>query len=163
MEKKSKKKGIGTVGLVLLGVGIAVFGSRIFGGLVDKYVNGLSFMFSGVKFKIQNFKLIVTGKLTIANQNKTGGSFNGFSGSLKYGRNGQQIAPVNVQGFPLPAQSSGSTTFISEIPIANLVGNLINVVNAIIDGSLKKLWLTGSLNTTFINIPVDTEISVLSE
>jgi hypothetical protein len=129
---------------------------------VDQFIGGLSFKFSNVKLKIVSLKLRVTGDMTIKNINSFGGTVQGFSGQLKYGRNGQQIMPIQAAGFPLPANGTGSTSFVSEIPLTSLLGNIISVVQAVVDGSLKKLWLTGTVSTSIINIPVDTEISVLS-
>ncbi len=160
MGKKQKSRNLT---LILAGVALAIFGGNFLKSKIEKFLNGIGYSFSNVRLKIVNItKLQVTGTLTVKNQNGIGGTVDYFKGNLKYGQGGNNIIPIEVSGFQLPARGSASANFMSEIPILQLATNILDVVNAVASGQLKKLWLTGSLKTSFIAIPVDTEISVLS-
>lgn len=162
-RKKSKKlKKFLPVLLIAGGAAIVLFGQKWFADFTDKFVNGIGYKFSNLKLKLTGFgNLQVTALMTITNNNPIGGRVNSFTGQLKYGQNGQQIVPVNVSAFNLPANGSAQANIISQVPLLALAGNIQNVVTAISNGDYKKLWLTGNLNTTFAQIPIDTEISPL--
>lgn len=146
------------------GVLIAVFGRKWFESATDKFVAGIGVKFSNLKLKIVGIvNLQVTAIMLVTNTNSIGGKVINFTGVLKYGKNGAAIMPLNVQQFNLPANGTASAQVIAQIGIAQLGSNIYTVVKSIIDGSLKKLWLTGTLQTTFAPIPIDTEITPFSE
>ncbi len=158
-KKQNQKIFLGIIG----GIGFAYLFSTFLSGKIEKILAGLSYEFSKIKVKIVGVKLVVTGTLTVKNRNPIGGTVNSFEGKIKYGKNGQEILPVNLAGFSLPPKGSASSTFTSEIQLGQLGANILSLVTSIISGNLKKLWLTGTLRTSFISIPVDDEISVFSE
>jgi len=148
--------------VILLGTGAAlvIFGRQFFDNATDNFINGINYQFHGLKLKFANVTTLrVTAILTITNTNSFGGKVNRFNGSLKYGRTGPQIVPINVGQFNLPAGGSADAQVISEVGLLQLGGNLVEVVRSVIKGDLKKLWLSGTLDTTFALIPVDTEIT----
>lgn len=161
MGKKSNQRNLG---LIAAGIAIAVFGGNFLERKVDQFIAGIGFKFSDLKVKIvSGVKLRIIGTLTVINQNAIGGTVTGFDGWLKYGAKGNNIAPIHVNGFQLPAKGQASSPFTTEIQLFNLASNVLTLVQAIIGGQYKKLWLSGSLKTSFIAIPVETEIGLLSE
>lgn len=168
MAKKSKKnKDLKKfLPLLLIGAGaaIVIFGQKWFSDATDKFVSGIGYKFNKLKFKFSGLTMLrVTAVMTVINQNSIGGKVESFNGSLKYGRNGQQIVPIYVNQFNLPANGQAQANIISDINVLQLGGSLVTVVQQIIGGDYKKLWLTGTLKTSFASIPVDTEITPFSE
>lgn len=161
MGKKANQRNLG---LIAAGIALAVFGGNFLKRKVEQFINGIGFKFSDVKVKIvSGVKLRISGMLTVTNQNSIGGSVTAFDGWLKYGKTGSQIAPIHVNGFQLPPKGSASSPFTTEIQLLDLASNVLTLVTSVINGSYKKLWLSGSLKTSFIAIPVETEIGLLSE
>lgn len=167
MAGKSKKKGKKfrrylPLLLVAGGAAIVIFGQRWFDNVTDKFVNGIGYKFRNLKLKFRNVTTLqVTAVMTITNTNAIGGKVNSFTGEIRYGQNGPKIVPVNVAAFNLPANGSVDANIISEVNVFQLAASAQDVVKAIAAGNLKKLWLRGKLDTTFAQIPIDTEISPL--
>lgn len=147
------------------GIVIAVYGQELLNKFTGEFINGIGYKFKNAKFKLINgfTKLRFTCTMVITNKNPLGGKVNSFEGKLTYGRNGSEIVPINVGTFNLPPNGSAEAQVISEVALLSLASNVQNVVMAVIDGNWKKLWIKGQLKTTFVNIPIDSEASLLEE
>jgi len=165
MAKKTKKadgwKRYLPFMLVGGGAAIVIFGQKWFDSATDKFVAGIGYKFSNLKLKLSGLNLRVTAIMTITNTNSLGGKVNSFTGSLKFGEGGQQIVPVNVAQFNLPPNGSVNADIVSQISLLQLAGNIQTVVQSIVGGDLRKLHLSGILDTTFARIPIETEITPL--
>lgn len=166
MGKSKKKSGWKKyLPFILVGGGAALvlFGQQFFKRATDNFIAGIGYKFHNIKLKIIGLSTLrVTGVMTITNTNPVGGKVKSFTGALTYGRNGGQLVPVNVASFNLPANGSADAQIISEVSLLSLAGSVIQVVQQIVGGDYKKLWLKGTLDTSFALIPIDTEITPFS-
>jgi hypothetical protein len=166
---KGKKTWIEKNGLVLgLGAGVlvAVFGRQWFEKATTKFVNGIGYKFHSFKLKFTSLSnLRVTGIMTLINQNAFGGQVSGFEGELLFGKNGQQIVPVNVGPFNLPGRGEADADIISNVNPLTLAGNLLTAVTSIANGDIKQLWVRGKLRATFfaLPLPINDKVDLLNE
>ena len=131
-KKKNEWKRYLPVLLVAAGGAIVIFGQKWFENATDNFVAGIGTKFSNLRLKLIGLTTLrVTAIMTVTNTNPIGGKVNKFTGSLKYGANGQQIVPVNVGTFTLPANGTAKANVISEISLLQLGANAVAVVQSL--------------------------------
>lgn len=158
----NNKRNTGLV-LFILGLAAALFGRQLFGNLIEDFSNGI-----GVTFKKIRFNYSLTSPTTInllldvkiRNSNIIGGTVSSFNSSLRFGKDGIILTSIINNGFVLPANGEVNTTFTA--PVELLAGSqaVKNVWQQVVSGSLKKLFVQGTLNTNFGSIPIEQEVSI---
>lgn len=183
---KKKKKGakVGaidkkTVGYVLAGVLLAVVVYKVGTKLVENYKNGIGvsvkkvrFKFTGslIKFSLFGFDINIPKYATwlvdaqIRNDNAIGGQVQGFDGYLMYGAppGGVNIAPLKANPFNLAGNSTVTTTIQIDQDLTSLPLTAKGIVAKIRSGEYKKVFIAGSLRTSYGNVKIAQEVSLLS-
>lgn len=179
MGKKSKKKGIGTVGLLLTGAVLAFVAYQVASKFVENYENGIGVSIKKVRFKFTGslISFSLFGKqinipqyatwfieAQIRNDNAIGGNIQGFDGWINYGLppNGIQVAPLKAGNFQLPARGTVTPVFQIDQDLLSVPLVVKNIVAKIKAGEYKKVFIAGKLRTSLGAVNVAQEVSLLS-
>lgn len=161
---------------MLAGAALAVFGSGWIARLTEDFANGIGVTIRKMKFKftgnlftipILNVKvprsLTIFTSVTIRNSNPVGGKVKSTDLRISYGKGGTYLAPIKSGEFTLSGNSSADVEFTSDLNLVTTPQAVAQVVKQAADGTLKKLWVSGTLNTTFGPVPIDQEVPIFEE
>ena len=170
MAKKEKKGGkklkrFLPVLLVLGGAALAIYGRDWLSNFIDEFVAGIGFKVRKVRLKFRNVTNIdITLESTITNKNPIGGTATAFDGKLTFGIGGPLLTTLSLPApIQLPANGSVDANILATVNLFTLGASVQAIVSQIQAGTFRKLWLEGTLKTSFAALPISSEVTIFQE
>ncbi len=175
------KRDIKLVSIAFLGGILFLVASQLgFGRAVDKFIEGVAFTFLKSKFKftgsLVNFNFLglninipkylsIHLLCRISNQNPIGGTINPSILKLSYGNEGGVfLTNFNLPQFSLAANSvADNVDFSIDLELTSFPLQVVEVFKKIKNGEYRKLWISGTVSTSFAPIPVSQAVEISVE
>lgn len=154
----SAKNSLLAAGTLIVG-GLLFFGKQIVGAAETFVFENFLFDYKKVRVKwTGTIKILgitiptgvsVVTELRITNKNPVGGTVNSFKGNLRFGQGGTIILPLNSLAFDIASGETVDLDLESPVNVLTASSTLKQIWSKIIRGEIKKLWMDGTLVTSY--------------